>query len=266
MFYDFWLEGQWLWNTPLLAGLICIAVLYGFLLLAFTQVKIYQKQPQLFFLSLVILYVTIGSPFAALSHLSFSLHMLQMSILFFIIPPLFLLGIPASLLQQFWTPPTFKGISQLILSPLAALYAFGALFLMYHLPVVLTLLSQHSFVHNGYLFGLFIMSFSMWRPMVRGLHRRYAFLSGLVLMPACFLFILNAVIGGMNNPFPVQMIANLCISPSDLSSINILPSPFNSRYDQIIAGILMLGMHKFALFLTVHLGNKVQEREWGGSS
>lgn len=203
MFYDFWLEGQWLWNTPLLAVLICIAVLYVFLLLAFTQVKIYQKQPQLFFLSLVILYVTIGSPLAALSHLSFSLHMLQMSILYFIIPPLFLLGMPASLLQQFWTPPKFNGISQLILSPMGALYAFGALFLLYHLPVVLTYLSLHSFVHNGYLFVLFVLSFRMWQPIVKGLNKKYAFLSGLVLMPACILFILHAFVGEGNNPlFP----------------------------------------------------------------
>ncbi|WP_369293410.1 cytochrome c oxidase assembly protein, partial [Alkalihalophilus pseudofirmus] len=54
----------------------------------------YHRQPFLFFSSLILFYLTTGSPFAALSHLTFSSHMVQMSILFFIFPPLFLLGIP----------------------------------------------------------------------------------------------------------------------------------------------------------------------------
>lgn len=268
MFYTMWLEGQLLWNMPLLACLIGLAVLYVFLLLAFTKIKPHQKQPLLFFLSLAIMCINFGSPLAAISHLSSSLHMLQLSILYFIIPPLFLLGIPDSLLRTFGSPSLWKRMNKYCLPPIAALYAFGALFLLYHIPVVLTSISQNSIVHNGYLFVLLVLSFRMWQPITTpnqknggpsGQNKRYLFLSGLVLMPACLLFIITALIGGMENPLLTELTVNLCISPSQLSSLNILPSPFYTNLDQMVAGIVMLGMHKFGLILTVRLEKKVKK-------
>lgn len=127
MFYDVWLAGQSLWNIPLLAALICIAGLYLLLYKYVMKVKIYHQQPLLFFCSLLLLYVTIGSPLASISHLSFSFHMIQMSILFFIIPPLLLLGIPKQLWLQIRGLRWLKGIS-----PFAALCAFAVLFFIYH--------------------------------------------------------------------------------------------------------------------------------------
>lgn len=267
MFYDIWLGGQLLWNIPLLVCLFGIAVLYAFLLLSYTNVKLHHKQPLLWFLSLGILYVTFGSPFAAISHLSFSMHMLQLSILYFIIPPLFLLGIPDALIQQYKKLTISKKVSRFVLPPMAALYTFGALFLIYHIPVVLTILSQSSLVHNGYLFVLLILSVRMWRPIAvpdvqkyssTEQNKRYLFMSGLVLMPVCLLFIITALIGSINNPLLTQITANLCISPTQFSSLNILPSPFNSSLDQIFAGFLMIGMHKFGLILTVRLRKKAK--------
>ncbi|MDR7237763.1 cytochrome c oxidase assembly protein [Neobacillus drentensis] len=266
MFYAMFLEGQSLWNVPLLAFLICIALLYVVLVLSFTKIKLNQKQPLLFFLSLGIMYLAFGSPFEKISHLSFSLHMLQLSILYFIIPPLFLLGIPDSFLHYIQNLTLFVRVSKFFLAPIAALYAFGVLFLMYHFPVVLSTISQNTVVHNGYLFVLLLLSVRMWGPIAAPdlnnngstrQNKRYLFLSGLALMPACLLFILTALVGGMNNPLLTELTANLCISPSQLDSLNLLPAPFNTRLDQMFAGILMLGMHKFGLILTVRLGKKV---------
>ena len=266
MFFDVLLQGQLLWNLPLLLVFLFMGGLYVVLLHSFTKLKIRQKQPLLFFLSLAILYLTIGSPLSSLSHLSISLHMLQLSILYFIIPPLFLLGIPESLIQQFGKTSLSKKIGKFVIPPKAALYAFGALFLMYHFPAILTFLSQSTMFHNVYLFILLVLSFWMWRPLAVpdlkksgsvGKNKNYVVLSGLVLMPACLLFVFNAIIGEMNNPFLIQMTANLCMSPSDF---NILPSPFNTSFDQILAGILMLAMHKLGLTLTVRLRYIVQRR------
>jgi putative membrane protein len=266
MYYAMLLEGQSFWNAPLLAFLICIALLYVVLVLSFTKIKLHQKQPLLFFLSLCILYIAFGSPFETISHLSFSLHMLQLSILYFIVPPLLLLGIPGPFLQNIRGHTLIVRMNRITMTPIAALYAFGGLFLMYHFPVVLTTISQNTFIHNGYLFVLLLLSFRMWGPIAspdsnkdgsKRQNKRYLFLSGLVLMPACLLFILTALIGGMNNPLLTELTANLCISPSQLDSLNLLPAPFNTRLDQMFAGILMLGMHKFGLLLTVRLGKKV---------
>ncbi|PEQ89844.1 hypothetical protein CN481_17700 [Bacillus sp. AFS006103] len=269
MLYAMLLEGQSLWNVPLLAFLICIAFLYIVLVLSFTKIKLNQKQPLLFFLSLGIMYLALGSPFETISHLSFSLHMLQLSIFYFIIPPLFLLGIPDSFLRHIQNLAPFVRVSKFFLPPIAALYAFGVLFLMYHFPVVITNISQNTLVHNGYLVVLLLLSVRMWGPIAspdlnsdgsKKQNKRYLFLSGLVLMPACLLFILTALIGGMNNPLLSELTANLCISPSQLDSLNLLPTPFNTRLDQMFAGILMLVMHKFGLILTVRLGKEVNSR------
>ncbi|MCM3115279.1 cytochrome c oxidase assembly protein [Neobacillus sp. MER 74] len=270
MFYAMWLEGQLLWNMPLLACLICLTAIYVYVTASNTNIKFYQKQPLLYFLSLGIMYLTFGSPFETISHLSFSLHMLQMSILYFIISPLFVLGIPDALIQSLREHSLTKRVSKYVLPSKAALYTFGAMFLMYHFPIVLTSLAQTSIVHNGYLFVLLLLSFRMWQPITvpdpkkehsHEQNKRYLFLSGLVIMPACLLFIITAFIGGMNNPLLSELTANLCISPSQLSqlsSLDILPSTFNTRLDQMFAGILMLGMHKFGVVLTVRLGRKTK--------
>ncbi len=265
MFWDVLLAGQLVWNTQLLIVLICIGIVYTFFIHRFTTLKLYHKQPLLFFLGLGFLYLTIGSPLYNISHLSFSLHMIQMSILYFIIPPIILFGIPESICNQVFEMQRLKKIMKLLFSAKMALYVFAVLFLLYHLPVVLNILSQSPYLQNGYLLLLFILSFGMWWPIAspdlkqrlcKGCMKRYGFLNGLILMPACLLFILTAFIDGGNNPFFAQITAHLCM-PSQSSSFTLLPPPFNTKFDQIMAGIFMLGLHKFGLVMTFTLEKKV---------
>ncbi|MBM7652125.1 cytochrome c oxidase assembly protein [Neobacillus cucumis] len=245
----FFLEGQLEWNIPLLVILIGIGVSYVVLLRIFTDNKIYHQQPVLFFFSLTLLYLIIGSPFSTLNHLSISLHMLQMSVLFFVIPPLLILSIPSNF------PPISIAFN---IPPTVPLITFAVMFFSYHLQVVLTYLSLHPFIHNSYLILLLLLSFFIWQPIVKKHDQRFAFLSGIVLLPACSLLILNGLLGDSENPLMSGIMSSLCMSPSTLSSLHILPAPFNTRGDLILAGILMMGMHKFALLLTIRLKNKVQ--------
>ena len=188
MFSVVWLESYLAWNIPLLAGLICIAVLYGYLLRRVTTLQIYHKQPILLLLGLIFLYLAIGSPLSTISHLSFSFHMVQMSFLFFIIPPFILLGIPVLMFRRIWRISIIQKLSKLFIPPMVALITFSLLFLIYHLPIVLKVLSQSLFIHNGYILLLFLLSSSMWWPIAtpdpkqrfsRERKKRYAFLSGL---------------------------------------------------------------------------------------
>ncbi|MEK5441188.1 cytochrome c oxidase assembly protein [Fredinandcohnia sp. FSL W7-1320] len=261
MVTDGLLEGQLMWNTPLLVGLIGIAVIYSLFVHRVTEIKLYQKQPLLFIFSLVLLYVSIGSPLTTISHLSFSLHMIQMSILYFIVPPILLLGTPCNLFQRIRGIPIVNVVTKWFLFPRIALFVFAILFFMYHLPEVLKAFSQDSFLHNGYIFVLLILSFGMWWPIVspdprqrfdKRTKKQFAVLSGVLLMPACLLFIFSALIDGLNNPFLTQLTAHLCI-PSQSFSLNILPPPFNTKYDQAIAGLIMLGIHKISLTATTRL-------------
>src|SRR5699024_5216157 len=117
-------------------------------------------------------------------------------------PPIILLGIPNPMLDHILHR---LKINQRCFDSKIPLFIFAVLFFIYHLPFILNLLSQHSFFQNGYLILLFILSFGMWWPIAspdpsRRLHqehmKRYAFLSGLILMPACMLFILTALLDG----------------------------------------------------------------------
>ena len=264
MYYELLLQGQLIWNVPLLITLICLIGVYLFLLTRFTNMKIYHKQPLLFILGIGLLYLVVGSPLSSITQLSFSLHMIQMSILYFIIPPIILLGIPDRMFCPLLHTPFMKRISKFFFSPKTLLYIFAVLFLIYHLPFVLNILSQGEFLQNGYLLLLFMLAFGMWWPIAspnpngrlsRTQMKRYAFLSGLILMPACMLFILTAFIDGGDNPFLSQITAHLCIPQS--SSFSVLPPPFNTKIDQLMSGVFMLGLHKIGLMMTFKLGDKM---------
>ncbi len=262
MFEVILFEGQLEWDLLLLVGLACIAAFYILQVKRSTSVKIYHNQPLIFFLGLIMLYIASGSPLAKMSHLSFSTHMIQMSILYFFIPPILIMGIPIGFFRR-----KGKSRSQFLIVPTISLFTFAFLFFMYHMPIILNFLSQSHILHNGYLLLLFILSFSMWWPIAspyfqsplypdnRRKHR-FAHLSGLVLMPACFLFIVNALFGGIDNPFIAYAVSDLCIPPH-MDSSHLPPSIFNSRLDQLFSGIVMLGLHKLGIYMTLHIGKIV---------
>ena len=257
MLYDVLLGGQLVWNLPWLVVIVGAAAAYGFFIRYSTNLKINQRQPLLFFLSLIIFYLMVGSPLSAFSHLTFSSHMVQMGILFFIFPPFFLLGIPAPL----WTAG-----ARILLKPKPALYAFAVLFLLYHIPVVLTFLLKNSFYQNGYLIVLMFLAMGMWRPITGydfspNEKKRFAFLSGLVLLPACLLLVFSAIAGEMNSPYLSQLTVTLCITPSDYHQLQLLPPYYNLQWDQMMAGFFMLGLHKFGIMLTLRLEEKVRDRK-----
>ncbi|MBS4219687.1 cytochrome c oxidase assembly protein [Bacillus sp. FJAT-49711] len=228
------LEGQLEWNFPLLFILAIIAILYALLLKHLTIIKIYHVRSILFFISISLFYLVIGSPLSVISHLSFSFHMIQMSILYFIIPPLFILGIPVK----------FK------LNVLAyiSLFLFAILFFLYHLPFVLQTLYQISYVHKGYTSLLFVLAILMWWPVVKLGNKRFAVWSGFLLTPACLLFIVNGIMGGITNPFLQGFALSLCL-PEHINVADLLPFQMNPSVDQISSGIVMMGLHKFGLTL-----------------
>ncbi|MCT1576975.1 cytochrome c oxidase assembly protein [Oceanobacillus kimchii] len=257
IFYDIFVGELLSWNVPLLIIIILIAFLYALSITYLTDIKVYHRQPIFFLLSLSLFYVTVGSPFTTISHLSFSLHMIQMSILYFIVPPLLISGIPTALWQRVWKLSKAVKGSRWLSTPKASLILFSVLFFMYHLPAVLTYLLNNPVAHQAMIYLLLILAFLMWWPLVsldsRHLlygeqKRKYASLSGILLMPACLLFIFSAIIDGINNPFLTQLTAHLCITSQSLS-VDMLPPPFHTRYDQGMAGVFMLGIHKVVLMV-----------------
>lgn len=250
------LAGQLNWNLPLLFIVICIFIIY-FVFIIRNRLLTRDIKPLLFSLGLILLYLAIGSPLLSISYLSFSFHMIQMSFLYFIIPPLLILGIPQPLYKRIVNQPVIKKHSRFSLSSQAGLIIFSALFLLYHIPAFLSVISQHTLFQKGYITVLFIVSFRMWWPvtspdlekrLTTSKRKKYLFQSSMYLMPACMMFIISALLADMGNPFLGQMAAHLCL-PAD-SSIQILPPPFNTKYDQMFAGVVMMALHKGSLMIT----------------
>lgn len=88
--------------------------------------------------------------------------------------------------------------------------------------------------------------------------KQYAMKSGYALLPACLFFIVAAFIGGIENPLFAQLTVHLC-KPATSNAITLLPPPFNTKYDQLLAGVIMMGLHKSALVMTLALENKLAD-------
>ncbi|VEF46523.1 cytochrome c oxidase assembly factor CtaG [Bacillus freudenreichii] len=247
--------GMVTWNMPLLMVLACISVIYCFFIKK--DLKIKPIQPWLFFMCIGLFYLLMGSPLYVLSHASFSTHMIQMSILYFVIPPLFLLGIPVGVIQKVKTSNILKKLS---FSPFIALIVFSILFFLYHLPPVLPFLFSQSAIHTGFNLILLVLSFLMWLPITafdtgsENKKKRYSWWSGILLMPACLLFIVNGLISEVNaSPLLNQLILELCIPAGQVDSL--LPFQMNKKLDQVLGGLLMLGLHKVSLMMTFRLSS-----------
>lgn len=209
----------------------------------------------------------LGSPFAMLSQVSITLHMVQMSLLFFFVPPLLMLGIPVALVDVMTSWLRRSKLPSIHLSPIAFLSTFAVVFLFYHTPIILTFLVARPLVHAGFLLLLFLLSFGMWKPLASPdpllrlcscKMKRYAFLSGVAISPACLFFIASGFLEGATNPLALQLISHLC-GPDILESFPLLPAPFHTKHDLILAGLFMMVLHKSALVVTLKLERRVSK-------
>ncbi|MGB6407786.1 MAG: cytochrome c oxidase assembly protein [Planococcus donghaensis] len=187
------------WNLWMAVALIVILMVYVYQFK--TEVDFFKKFT-FFFLALVVLYVTLGSPLHVLGdHYLFSAHMLEQSLIYTLLPPLLLLGLP----KRFVEPIIRVGLQTKILSflkrPLIPLLLFNVLFSFYHLPLIFNLVVGNSMLHNLMHFLLTVMAFFMWIPLIplvkeldtlSEIHKiGYIFAAGMLLTPACALIIFS---------------------------------------------------------------------------
>lgn len=253
------------WSGIFLFILVCIAILYSILIKQATNLKLFSPQPLIFFFGLCLAYLIIESPLSTLSHLLFSSHMLFMAVHYFIIPPLLLLGIPHSVYVYLNQIKMFSWIRYLRIQPTLALYLFSILFFIYHVQMIMQTFTQIPFIHKIYIDLLFYLSINMWYPLVystiRHVKQKKSFVrkSSLLLMPACLFFILIGILNETSHlPLQGQLTATLCLPTTDVIR-DLLP--INAKYDPLIAGILMLVIHKISLMGIMKYEHKLQKNE-----
>lgn len=155
----------------------------------------------LFLTGLILFYLALGSPMEAIGHELFSVHMLQQSILYLIVPPLMIRGIPDWMWRHWLQSFPFKKWSVWGRRPVVALLLFNGLFSVYHLPRVFDFLMGDELYQLLSHVVLFLAAGLMWWPVLTPLEeemvlqplRKLAYLAsaGMLLTPACALIIFS---------------------------------------------------------------------------
>ena len=217
-----------------------------------------KLQISLFIVVMAVYYLVKGGPLDLMGHLMFYAHMIQMSVLIFIIPPLLIISIPEWVWRTLWLNTIFKNVFSFLSKPFLSLVLFTATLSLYHIPVVFDTVKTNFLLHESYTALLILFSLIMWWPIVNkvevygsltGLKKvAYIFGSSALILPACALIIFNGnpMYATYSNPELWAKSLALCVPASTLSSLSTLgisgPEMFTSLsliHDQQLGGVFM---------------------------
>ncbi|MEW9700797.1 cytochrome c oxidase assembly protein [Paenibacillus sp. SI8] len=194
-----------LWSPVLLLVVIVIGFAYSRLthkgsgiISDAEPVSVYQRLS--FYTGLGLFYIGQGSPINYLGHhYLFSMHMLQQTILYLVVPIFIWIGTPGWLFRPLLKNKVFRAVFLFLTRPLIALFLFNMLFSIYHMPFIMDGLMRNDVLLLGYHIVLFFTAFTMWFPVfapIPELSRMtdlkklgYIFGNGILLTPACALII-----------------------------------------------------------------------------
>lgn len=249
-----------LWSPYFLAVLLVIAMLFFWVTtkgrMHFQNSEPLTKRQALLFVSaVIILYMIKGSPLDLLGHIMMTYHMLQMAVLYLVVPPLFIKAIPWWIWRPVMTLPVVKPLFSFSSRPLLALILFNGLFSFYHIPLIFDFVKMNEVFHSLYTVMLFFFAVCMWWPLVNeqpgekgldGLKKvGYIFANGILLTPACALIIFaSAPLYATYSDGTAWLKAmELCVPSSTLSSLQLSgPELFSNMAvveDQKTGGIVM---------------------------
>ncbi|KMJ58502.1 cytochrome C oxidase assembly protein [Bacillus sp. LL01] len=251
---------QALWSPYLLVTTILITFVYFYITgkgrhRFNDSEEISNKQRAFFLSSMILFYLVKGSPVDLLSHLMLSAHMTQMAILYLVIPPILLMGMPAWVLRKAINLPVVKPVFRFISKPLIALLVFNVLFSLYHIPVVFDTIKVDMVYHTAYMSVMFVGAFIMWWPLVNPLPEEqrlsgikkigYIMADGMLLTPACALIIFaDQPLYATYSEMTAWLAAlELCVPAGTLAGLDLGgPELFNALplvEDQQLGGVIM---------------------------
>ncbi|PLR97414.1 cytochrome c oxidase assembly factor CtaG [Bacillus sp. T33-2] len=214
-----------------------------------------RKNAVYFTVSIVLLYIIKGSPLDLLGHITFYAHMIQMAVLYLVIPPLMIFGIPHWVWRSVLGLRVVKPLFRLFTRPLIALIVFNGVFSFYHIPLIFDVVKTDMWLHAGYTTLLFILAICMWWPLLNELPEfqtltgikkiGYIFADGILLTPACALIIFAdaPMYASFSDPQAWAAALELCVPSTTLSSLNLSgPETFSSMsllLDQQLGGVIM---------------------------
>ncbi|MBD8007025.1 cytochrome c oxidase assembly factor CtaG [Bacillus norwichensis] len=249
-----------LWSPYFLLFIFILVAVYFYLTVKkrhlFKESEPLKKgQAVLFLISMLLLYITKGSPVDLMAHIMFTFHMVQMAFLYLVIPPLLIAGVPNWAWKHLIELPSINRIFRFFTKPLIALVMFNGLFSIYHIPMVMDYVKMNMFLHALYTVVLFVFALFLWWPLVNKLPGQYQLHGlkkigyilgdGVLLTPACGLIIFapEAMYATYTDGEMWMKAMELCVPGATLAGLNISgPELFTNmpaREDQQLGGVLM---------------------------
>ena len=196
-----------MWSPALIGVLVFFTVLYFLITTKWRNDFKYseplkKKEAISFVFAMIMLYVIIGSPIDLMSHIMFTMHMVQMAFLLLFIPIFLMIGIPNWLWKTVINLPYVKPVFHFMTKPIFAVFFFVFMFSVYHLPVVLDYIKLDETAHGIYTFVLFMSALFMYWPLLNTVEGEppmkdinkffYIIANAILITPSCALIIFSS--------------------------------------------------------------------------
>ncbi|MGF3102428.1 cytochrome c oxidase assembly factor CtaG [Rossellomorea sp. DUT-2] len=249
-----------LWSPFFILALVFITVVYFLITVKWRDgfkesEKLTSKEATYFILAMVLFYGIKGSPVEVLGTILFSAHMTQMALLYLVVTPLLVLGIPKWVWKAAVELPVVKQVFKFMTKPLISLLSFNIIFSIYHIPLVFDNVRTDATLHGLATVILFLLSLFMWWPLLNpvdddidlsGLKRiGYILGSAVLLTPACGLIIFaeNPLYAPYYDPQEFLKALALCVPVNTLEGLTLtgpeLFTDMSTQNDQQLGGVIM---------------------------
>lgn len=187
----------------------------------------------LFFLGIIIAYLTVGSPLDQLGEdFLFSAHMVQHMLLIYVVPPLIIRGVPPWLWDRMLRPRPVRGVVGFLVHPVFAGLFFTFLYTVWHIPVLYELALREKFWHVVEHWTMFGPALLMWWPLISESRLLPAISHGARLLYIFLLMVAQLPV------FAFLTLSGEVLYPTYAYAPRLFPElpPLN---DQVLGGIIM---------------------------
>lgn len=249
-----------MWSPALIGVLVFFTVLYFLITTKWRNDFKYseplkKREAISFVFAMIMLYVIIGSPIDLMSHIMFTMHMVQMAFLLLFIPIFLMMGIPNWLWKTVINLPYVKPVFHFMTKPIFAVFFFVFMFSVYHLPVVLDYIKLDETAHGIYTFVLFMSALFMYWPLLNTVEGEppmkdinkffYIIANAILITPSCALIIFSStpLYATYTDGDTWMKAMSLCVPSTTLQGLTLSgPELFTNMTpleDQQLGGVIM---------------------------
>lgn len=268
---------------------LCLILILGYYALIKVFIKeipgsspVSVKQQLSYVSGVLLLYIGKGSPVYLLGHIMFSVHMIEMTLVYLLATPLILMGIPTWAYEKMMRLKAVRAIFNFFTRPVISILLFNGLFTFYHFPIIFDYVIVRESLAAIASIILFIAAIFMWWPILSPLPdgknlsdlRKivYIIINGVMLTPACaYLFLSNTILySAYSDPAIWAVMLGYCLPTNTTLDMNLVIAEFFNilppLQDQKFAGVLMKVLQEliYIVFLIIVFNRWVRNEKKKG--